>query len=676
MLKKILTTAGVLCLAALVCLGGFTVASRYYTLNLDADKTAHPVPSTLYGIFFEDINYAGDGGLYPELIQNGSFEYRPDNPADYKIHEYAGFGWNFGGWNGLPEFHDEGGLNENNAVYISVAINGDFAFTNRGYALKDENPDIPINAGEIYDFSLYYRSGDFDGDLVVTVKDGEKNLTEPMDFSPVSLGTWSRQDLPITGIADGVGEFELSLAGSGRIDIDMISLKPRNTWGYGEAAWKNGGLRKDMVEALADLNPAFIRFPGGCIVEGHYAHAQAYNWKDSVGPLEQRKENPNLWGYMQSYGLGYHEYFQLCREMGAAPMPVIYAGMLCQGWDRAERAKYEANFSPGDDGLDRVAQDIIDLIEYANGSLDTKWGKKRSENGSPEPFGLEYLGIGNENFGEQYLDNFAYLREKVEAVYPDIIIVSSAGWSMTNDDYRHSMENLRQYHSDTIIDMHRYTSRKWLLNKGTKFFDEGNFERGVQVFMGEYAAHNRFATMGNKRPDQSRANTLELALAEAAFITGLERNSDVVVMSSYAPMFGKTDMSQWWPNLIHFSSRDVTLTPSYYVQKMFSDTLGTVMLDSEFKGLGRLFQSSSIDEEASKLYIKAVNPYGISKKLTVNLSGFELTESAVKGTMLTASNKHSTTASLWELEEAFDGGTLNVTIPPYAAVVYSVGIVV
>ncbi|MDR1733343.1 MAG: hypothetical protein LBR73_00445 [Oscillospiraceae bacterium] len=623
------------------------------TVRINTAAPVGAVPETLYGVFFEDINYAGDGGLYPELVLNRSFENRPLNPADYDLQRDAAFGWDLEGASPL-QFSKEGGLNENNPTFAKLSLQGACVLRNKGFGTDEAGCDIPIQAGAAYDLQLFYRHRGYRGKITVSVEGAQGQVLLPPQEIPLSVmapaGWMNFRADSIIGALSGKGKLCIRFDGVGDIDIDYVSLMPEDTHGFGQEAWKYGGLRRDLVDALANLQPRFVRFPGGCIVEGRYQHSQAYHWKDTIGAPYERKENPNLWGYMQTYGLGYHEYFQLCRDLGAEPLPVIYAGVLCQGGDAEERKKYEQNYAPGDPGLAALAEEILDLIEYANGAADTVWGSQRAANGSAEPFGLKYIAIGNENFGEQYFANLRYLKTKVLEQHPEITIVSSCGWSMSGDQYEESLASLLPEHSDTIIDMHRYTGKKWLTGKGFKFFRTGAFPAGTRIFMGEYAGHN-----------EERTNNLEMALSEAAFMTGMEQSGGTVVMASYAPLFARVGMEQWKPDLIWFTEDTIKLTPSYQVQKLFSAYQGTTELEAKYSKSRGVFASAQSDAES--VIVKLVNPYAREKVILLKPDSKAYT--AYAGELLAGNPEDLETVPTAIAGEA-QGGEVRLVLPGYS----------
>ena len=404
------------------------------------------------------------------------------------------------------------------------------------------------------------------------------------------------------------------LEGKGTVDVDMVSLFPQKTW-------KNrpGGLRADIVQSLAELKPGFLRFPGGCIVEGSDL-SKRYQWKNTIGPVESRKLVINRWNYefkhrptpdyFQSFGLGFFEYFQLCEDIGAEPLPILNCGMACQ-------------FNSGElcpmDQLDSYVQDALDLIEFANGSATSTWGAKRAAMGHAEPFRMKMLGIGNEQWGPQYIERLTRFSKVLKDKYPDVALVASAGPLPDDDRFHFLWPKFRELKSD-IVDEHSYANPTWFFANSHRY---DNYDRnGPKVFFGEYAAQSVAMVSTKNR------NNLECALAEAAFMTGLERNAAVVRMASYAPLFANTEAWQWTPNLIWVDSLKLYATPNYYVQQLFSRNRGDVVLPALLGGVRtsdsvvqNLYASATRDDKAGEIIVKAVNPGAVAEAVEIKLGG-------------------------------------------------------
>jgi alpha-L-arabinofuranosidase len=656
------------------CQTGSGIASgrggRTIQIDLDAQKTGHAIADTLYGIFFEDINYAADGGLYPELVRNRSFEHITPDPKPVK-RTFAGWALNYGNrGDGSVAGASDSPLFPSNPTYAAVTVRrAPYVIANRGYAAV---PDMPLAEGAVYNFYFYARNKDYNGAIICTLENGDGGaLANTVRVTPDSAAWKKYGPYTFTAAAGGTALLALRCEGTGSFDLDFVSLMPADTWGGGNSTWPRGGLRKDLAQALADLRPGFIRFPGGCIVEGAYRHETAYNWKDTIGPVEQRKENSNLWGYMMSYGLGFHEYFQLCEDLGAEPVPVLNAGILCQA--RNDSTNTQPDYRPGTDEFRRLVQDYLDLIEYANGSDTSVWGAKRAANGHSGPFNLRKIGVGNENWGANYWRNFKAIRAAILEAYPQMEIITTtgplaSGW--INDE---AWRQINLNYTDAIVDEHYYMEPEWFLSNVNRY--DSYRRNGVRIFAGEYAAHER-----------SRGNTWYTALCEASYMTGLERNADIVRMSSYAPLFGREGMYQWMPDLIWFDGGGITnLTPNYQIQKLFSNNTGTRVLPPEkAPAAGVLFHASSIDG-AGLIYTKLVNPYSGGKNVTLNYANVSL-PAEVRVTVLSgklpAGNSpdgNSPAGALPAREAAIDefslpveGASVSLNLAPYSAAVIRV----
>ncbi|GAA0447677.1 alpha-N-arabinofuranosidase [Actinoplanes capillaceus] len=509
-----------------------------YTITVNPGATGAAIPKSMYGVFFEDINYAADGGLYAELVRNRSFEFN---------------GTDASGYNGLTAWtatgsavvtNDDQRLNERNRNYLRVT--GEAGLTNAGY-----NTGLAVKKSGRYDFSVWARA-DATTSLEVSLHTaGGTALAAPLTIS-ASGDTWKKYTGTLTATATS-DVARLSVKASGSARLDEISLFPRDTY-KGRA----NGLRKDLAEKIAELKPGFVRFPGGCLVNtgsmyqytaaNNYPRARSYQWKDTVGPVETRATNKNFWGYNQSYGLGYYEYFQFSEDIGAMPLPVLPALVTGCGQNRA---------TVDEALLQQYIQDTLDLIEFANGATTTTWGKLRADMGHPEPFHLTTLGIGNEeNLPEEYWANFLRFESAIKAKYPDITVVSNSG----PDDQGSTFENLwakNRAHGSDMVDEHYYNSPSWFLQNNKRY--DAYDRSGPQVFLGEYASLD--AKLFN-------------SLAEAAYMTGLERNADVVRMASYAPLLANIDNVQWKPDMIWFDNDESWGSTSYQVQKLFMNNVG------------------------------------------------------------------------------------------------------
>ena len=535
-------------------------------VTVRADRPGHAIPKTLYGIFFEDINYAADGGLYPELIANRGFDWRTREPEGW-TREWRG--------NAMGRVSLQGGcpVNPNTWQYLRIecyAPGEGAGVANSGFG------GIAVKQGEKYDLSLYARPhAGYAGGLTVRLeaadrkslasyridegewknKPSERALgTACASLDPPAPPEWVKYEAVFTP-SETVTNAQLVvlLDAAGTVDLDLVSLYPQATFNR-----RKNGLRADLMQILKEMKPATLRFPGGCVVEG-YDFETLYHWKRTVGPLERRAINYNRWGYWQSHGLGYFEYFQLAEDVGAEPLPILAAGMTCQFRKPLECMPLGS--------LDGVIQNALDLIEFANGSPDSPWGRVRAEMGHAAPFNLKYVGIGNENWDNVFLDRYAVIAKAVKAKHPEITIISSAGAQPEGPMFELAWKRLPELKAE-LVDEHYYKPPEWFYAQANRY---DRYDRnGPKVYVGEYACHTR-----------DRKNNLTAALAEAAVMTGFERNSDVVRMAAYAPLFNKIGCSQWNVDLIWFDNTRAFVTPSYYVQKLFMNNLPDTLLPVE-----------------------------------------------------------------------------------------------
>jgi len=596
------------CIACIIILTIAVTKTSAENIEIDLSNKGAEINPIMWGIFFEDINFAADGGLSAELIKNRGFEF-PDPLMGWKI--------NVKGQESHYRIANNNPFNPKNPNYLQLMNNNE---NSKVEVLNEGFRGIGIKKDETYIFNAWIRGqtsgkGVLEVSLVSPTGDvlaSGKIMKFQSDWQKISLNLKSKALEPKANL-------RLTFEGKGRLDIDWVSLYPRKTW-------KNrpNGLRADIVKMLADMKPGFVRFPGGCIVEGRTLDNR-YQWKNTIGKPEERKLIVNRWNmefkhrpapdYYQSYALGFFEFFQLCEDIGAEPMPILNCGMACQ-FNSGELAPLEE--------IDKYIQDALDLIEFANGDVSTKWGKVRAELGHPKPFNLKMLGVGNEQWGPQYIERYKVFAEKIKKKYPDIILISSAGPDPDGQKFEYLWGELRKLNAD-IIDEHYYRSPSWFLKNVNRY--DSYDRKGPKVFAGEYAAQS----VGVARPDNK--NTLECALAEAAFMTGLERNADVVRLASYAPLLAHVDAWQWTPDLIWFDNLSVYATPSYYVQKMYSLNRGDFVItlkitDSDSEN--PLFATSSYDKKTSELIIKVVNPYGRDKNCKFSLKNCILMSKTVK----------------------------------------------
>jgi alpha-L-arabinofuranosidase len=543
-------TLGMVLLTALG-LGSGTLtasASQSARITIQADQAGIAVAPTLHGLFFEDINYGADGGLYAELVQNRSFE---DREPLYAWREIAG-----PGAAGRLTIESASSLNTNNLHFLrlQVAQPGQ-----EGYGVANAGFDgIALHAGDNYWFSIFARcqAGDAAA-LRIVLEDGNNQVLAATNI--IGLGSaWKKFEVKLTSPASVMnGRLVVLATRPGTVDVDMVSLFPEKTFKS-----RRNGLRADLAQALADMKPGFLRFPGGCIVEGK-DFDNMYRWKHTIGDVAERKQNWNVWRndrsphYNQTYGLGFFEFFQFSEDIGAEPVPVVNCGMCCQA--------RKGPFVPLDQ-LGPYVQDALDLIEFANGPTNSVWGARRAAMGHPAPFNLKFLAVGNEQWQQDYFDRYGVFYKALKASYPDLNIISSSGPFPSDPLWQFAWNKFRTGTPAEVVDEHYYVAPRWLYENVNRY--DTYDRRGPKIFVGEFAAHDG----GAKR------NNLRAALAEAAFMTGLWKNADEVILASYAPLFGKVGHDQWHPNLIWFDNSRVALTPSYYAQAQFAQNRPDVVL--------------------------------------------------------------------------------------------------
>jgi alpha-L-arabinofuranosidase len=572
-------------------------------VTLDLTKPGPGIAPGMYGVFYEDINFAADGGLYPERVKNRSFEFTEPLAGWSKITQPFGAA-------GEVAVRTEGAMNPANPHYVRMrgfAKETTFGISNTGFR------GMGVEAGGEYTLSAYVRVPTAGVTaLTATVKDARGQSIATAALSGFTA-QWARYEATVKPSAtDAKASLDLVVTGAGPVDVDMVSLYPKDNWGR-----RPNGLRRDLVQLLADMKPGFLRFPGGCIVEGRRL-ALRYEWKKTVGDISQRTSLVNRWNdefahrptpdYFQTFGLGFYEYFQLAEDIGAAPLPILNCGMACQ-FNSAELA-------PLDD-LQRYIQDALDLVDFANGPVTGTWGAMRAQMGHPAPFNLKMIGVGNEQWGPDYVARYERFAAALKKVHPEISLVSSAGPSPMGDEFDYLWSNMRRLKAD-LIDEHYYQAPTWFF-KNVHRYDK--YDRtGPKVFAGEYAAQ----TSGTTKPDNR--NNWQGAISEAAFMTGLDRNADVVRMASYAPLFGHVDGWQWTPNLIWFDNLRSYGTPNYYVQKMFATNQGTniarvTVNGSEQNAEGELYTSAVTDQPKGEAIVKFVNPKTAARRVRVQVDG-------------------------------------------------------
>lgn len=690
MRKKVFFTA-VIISAALCAALIFSSCTKEVSATVDKNAATVEVSQDLYGLFLEDISFAGDGGLISELVNNKSFEYEYDHTAYWRFSD-------------LQAYTDanEYSMNENNTNYLHVSVNGKGTALNLGYVEfyddmtanyneeKKNTPDMGFVQGETYDFSAYVYNMDFSGSM--TAAPSYKGCPVSANIAlPAQNGGWTKVTGSFTADKSEDGGLLLTFEGTGNLLLDFVSLTPRGAHGYGDAEWKYVTLRSDLYEALDRLNPSFIRFPGGCLAEGDDLQ-NLFSWKNTVGPLEERKHANNIWRddengryYGNTFSLGYHEYFQLCEDLGALPLPILNVGMICQfqfdpGYRKTE-ANYRAGklsedewndylssfaYAPGSPEYEEYTQDILDLLDYALAPAGTnEWADLRAENGHPEPFDLRYLGLGNENWGDVYWRNFEPLYNAVKSYCSakgyDVTVISSASYQFTGEHIDESWEIINEKYTDTLVDEHYYTSGNKLFKNNDRY---DNYERtGATVFVGEYAA----TCWGIGKYLDS--NNMYSAIEEASYMTAFERNGDLVKMASYAPTFAKYNAHCWDRNMIWFTSRDIVLTPNYFNQLLFSNNTGTRYIPTDLS-FSKGYSSVTVDEESQTLYIKVVNASGNTINTSFSLQNFgDINASSMQyiaGVKAAYNEPGATTVAPVQKDCVTNGSVVSASLLPYS----------
>lgn len=639
------------------------IAQSNLVFKVKADQPITKIPATMWGVFFEDINFGADGGIYAEMIKNRSFE----------------FGKPLMGWTIQRKKAKEGELlvvnrketNTNNPRYLQVTIAapaevGNLGISNEGFK------GMGIKKGLRYDFSMLYRQVKKGITLHFELVGKDNKIIGKAELTPAESGiTWKTQSISFYATeTEPKAKLNIWFAGTGKIDLDMLSMFPEDTW-----MKRAGGLRTDMVQMLTAMKPGFVRFPGGCIVEGMDL-SNRYQWKKTIGPVEERQTMINRWNtefphraapdYYQTFGLGFFEYFQLSEDLGAEPLPILNCGMACQ-YNTAEVVAL--------DELGPYIQDALDLIEFANGDGNSKWGKIRTEMGHPKPFNLKMMGVGNENWGPQYLERLKIFTKAIKAKYPDFKIVNSSGTDPDGERFDQLNTELRKMNAD-IIDEHYYRRPEWFLQNAKRYDDYPR--NNTKIFAGEWAAQSDKTVSVNNR------NNWLTALTEAAFMTGLERNADVVNMASYAPLFAHVDGWQWTPDLIWVDNLRSYGTTDYQVQKLYSLNKGTnevsiLQNNKVIAGEDSLYAAAAIDKNTNELIVKLVNVSAASKTQQVDISGAKKLANSCKIITLRSDdldtmNSFENPENVSPKEQAIiiKGKQLNLTLQPYSVTVVRV----
>jgi alpha-L-arabinofuranosidase len=642
----------------LISLSGMYAQSTQ-TLQVVTDKPGSVIQPTMWGIFFEDINFAADGGIYAELVKNRSFEFLQPLMG-WKEHQSDRFSLQS---NSGKAMILNRGDNVSNPRFARLGIIAD-----KGYGMSNEGfRGMGFKKDNTYSFTMLGRQMDGKTSIRVELIDSKGSVLGSATVSPEGK-EWKKYTATITSSAtDPKGSLNIWFDGKGILDIDMVSLFPTDTW-------KNrpGGMRKDLVQLLADLKPGFIRFPGGCIVEGRDL-SQRYQWKKTVGNVDDRELLINRWNtefnhrpapdYFQSFGLGFYEYFLLAEDIGAEPLPVLSCGLACQ-FNSAEVVPM--------DQLEPYIQDALDLIEFANGEVTTKWGKLRADMGHAAPFNMKFIGVGNEQWGPQYIERYKVFEKAIKEKYPKMTIVSGTGPFPEGELFDFAAQQLKELKAE-IVDEHYYAKPEWFFQNVTRY---DKYDRnGPKIFAGEYAAQSvAIASPDNK-------NNWQCALSEAAFMTGLERNADVVHLCSYAPLFAHSEGWQWTPDLIWFDNIQSYATPNYYVQKLYSNNKGTHVLNvtngkENVTGQNDLYASAVWDKNSKEVILKIVNNSSTEKSTQLNLAGSKKYSGDAKVISLTASaagetNSFEKPENIKPVESSakISGKNVNLSLKPYSLTV-------
>jgi len=608
-------------------------------VDISKDNLGINISEDLYGLFIEDISYACDGGLVSNLIANTSFDYEAApltnwniSMLDYSIETLAS-------------------QNENNPAYLKVTANGPGVLFNKGYVeyykyltrqyqkgLSDI-PDMGFHKDTYYHFVCYINNIDFSGDITVELYSDNNKVPVAISI-PTQASGWQKVEVDLLSNATEDGGLQIDINGFGTLYFDSFELVPTDSYGYSDPNWKYVSLRQDLYNSLKELNPSFVRFPGGCLAEGTTL-SELYNWKETVGPLNERKHYSNIWNddeggltYDNTNSMGYHEYFQLCEDLNAKALPIFNAGTICQfqmKQDGKKYAQWEKEYRqgklteeewnayinqyaliPGTDEFNQYVQDILDLIEYANADASTEWGAMRAQNGHEEPFNIEYIGIGNENWGDVYWRNFDAIYKAIKQAYPEIKIISSAGPFFDGDQKDESWAIIDENYSDTMVDEHYYLNGSKMF-KVNDYYD--SYPRDREVFVGEYATESQFFGRYITK------NNMWSAIEEAGYMCGFERNGDVVKMASYAPTFAKINAQTWKINMIWFDSQNIILTPNYFTQMLYSNNVGNQVINTNVDNDG-CYSVTTINQDEQVIYFKIVNSNSTKIKIDLNVLGF------------------------------------------------------
>ena len=593
-------------------MGTQLITAQTHNISVDVKKPGSPIQKTMYGIFFEDINYGADGGLYAEMVKNRSFEF-PQSLL---------------GWTtfGNVEVKNDGPF-ANNPHYVRLSYPGHdekrTGMDNEGFF------GFGLKKDADYRFSVWARAaaGNATESIRIEFIDPTSAILSSQNIT-VDSKEWKKYQVVLKSTTlEPKARLRIFLSSKGSLDLEHVSVFPVDTW-----KGRENGLRKDLAQALYDLKPGVFRFPGGCIVEGTEINDR-YQWKNTVGQVENRKSNMNRWeytfpnrffpDYRQSYGMGFYELFQLSEEIGAEPLPVISCGLVCQFQNKDVKAHVSVN------ELNPYVQDALDLIEFANGDVNTKWGKVRADMGHPASFNLKMMAVGNEQWGSLYPERLEPFIKAIRSKYPTFKIIGTAGPSPDGKDFDFGWSEMKRLKTD-LVDEHYYKDPQWFLSNAKRY---DNYDRkGPKVFAGEYACHPK-----------NRKNNFESALCESAFMTGFERNADVVHMCTYAPLFAHVDGWQWKPDLIWFDNLRSVRSANYYVQQLYGHNVGTNVLTTvenklALAGQDGIYASSALDKTKNEIILKIANTSDVAKKISYSFNGLKAAERIGTQTTLKSEN--------------------------------------
>jgi len=599
-------------LALSIAMGTQLITAQTHNISVDVKKPGSPIQKTMYGIFFEDINYGADGGLYAEMVKNRSFEF-PQSLL---------------GWTtfGNVEVKNDGPF-ANNPHYVRLSYPGHdekrTGMDNEGFF------GFGLKKDADYRFSVWARAaaGNATESIRIEFIDPTSTILSSQNIT-VDSKEWKKYQVVLKSTTlEPKARLRIFLSSKGSLDLEHVSVFPVDTW-----KGRENGLRKDLAQALYDLKPGVFRFPGGCIVEGTEINDR-YQWKNTVGQVENRKSNMNRWeytfpnrffpDYRQSYGMGFYELFQLSEEIGAEPLPVISCGLVCQFQNKDVKAHVSVN------ELNPYVQDALDLIEFANGDVNTKWGKVRADMGHPASFNLKMMAVGNEQWGSLYPERLEPFIKAIRSKYPTFKIIGTAGPSPDGKDFDFGWSEMKRLKTD-LVDEHYYKDPQWFLSNAKRY---DNYDRkGPKVFAGEYACHPK-----------NRKNNFESALCESAFMTGFERNADVVHMCTYAPLFAHVDGWQWKPDLIWFDNLRSVRSANYYVQQLYGHNVGTNVLTTvenklALAGQDGIYASSALDKTKNEIILKIANTSDVAKKISYSFNGLKAAERIGTQTILKSEN--------------------------------------